>query len=218
MEDVDSLDEGVLDKGGQLTPIDDLASLEDEYLQEFECVPRSVEKMTSSPSESQREEFIFIKPTIPASVSSAFQKPISRPPVPEPDYQLMPRGMSLIEPPLVQPCVWVHYKVNKLPVPKWRAELSQLQPVEIKEFQVWCLWASSWKQEYEDWALVPVIKPLQPGQYRLESIAEPLAKLTMVLELDEVHISLLRMMLQVQILAKVSAKLLGVGKLAGTVQ
>ena len=97
-------------------------------------------------------------------------------------------------------------------------KLSQLQPVEIKEFQAWCLWASGWKQEYGDWALVPVIKPLQLEQYRLESIAEPLAKLTMVLELEEVHVFLLRMMLQVQILAKVSAKPPGVGKLAGAVQ
>ena len=40
----------------------------------------------------------------------------------------------------------------------------------------------------------------------------------MVLELDEVHISLLRMMLQVQILAKVSAKPPGVGRLAGAIQ
>ena len=40
----------------------------------------------------------------------------------------------------------------------------------------------------------------------------------MVLEFDEVHLSLLQMMLQVQILAKVSAKPLGVEKLAGAVQ
>ena len=40
----------------------------------------------------------------------------------------------------------------------------------------------------------------------------------MVLELDEVHISLLRMMLQVQILAKLSVKPPGVGKLAGAIQ
>ena len=95
-EDDDSLDKGVLDEGGQLTPIDNLVSLEDEYLLEFECAPRSVEKMTLSPSESQREEFTFIKLAMPASVSMTSQKPISRPPVPEPDYQLMPRGISLI--------------------------------------------------------------------------------------------------------------------------
>ena len=138
-EDDDSLDKGVLDEDGQLTPIDSLASPEDEYLLEFECAPRSVKKMILSPSEFQRQEFTFVKLTMPASVSPAFQKPILRPLVPEPDYQLMPRGMSLIEPPLVEPCVWVHYKVNKLPVPEWRAELSQLQPVKIKEFQAWCL-------------------------------------------------------------------------------
>ena len=82
-------------------PIDDLVSPEDKYLLEFECAPRSVEKMTSSSSEFQREEFTFIKLPMPASASLAFWKPISRPLVPEPDYQLMPRGMSLIEPPLV---------------------------------------------------------------------------------------------------------------------
>ena len=112
VEDDDSLNKGVLDEGGQLMPIDDLATLKDKYLLEFECAPRSVEKMISSPSESQREEFTFTKPTMPASVLPAFQKPISRPPIPEPDYQLKLRGMSLIEPPLVQPCVWVHYKVS----------------------------------------------------------------------------------------------------------
>ena len=103
-------------------------------------------------------------------------------------------------------------------MPEWRAKLSQLQPIEIKEFQAWCLWASGWKQGYGDWALVPVIKPLQPEQHGLESVTEPLAKLTMVLGLDEVHTSLLRMMLQVQILAKGSVKPPGVGKLAGAIQ
>ena len=58
-EDDDSLNEGVLDKGRQLMPKDNLASQEDEYLLEFECSPRSVKKMTSSPSESQRQEFTF---------------------------------------------------------------------------------------------------------------------------------------------------------------
>ena len=77
--------------------------------------------MAFSPSESQWEEFTFVKLTVPASVSLAFLRPISRPPVPKPDYQLMPRGMSLIEPPLVQLYVWVHYKINKLPVAEWRA-------------------------------------------------------------------------------------------------
>ena len=38
-EDDDSLDKGVLDEGGQLMPIDDLASPEDEFLLEFECAP-----------------------------------------------------------------------------------------------------------------------------------------------------------------------------------
>ena len=39
-----------------------------------------------------------------------------------------------MEPPMTQPYVWVHYKVNKLPVPEWRVEFSQLQTAEVKEF------------------------------------------------------------------------------------
>ena len=46
----------------------------------------------------------------------------------KPDYQLMPKGTSLIEPLLTQLYVWVHYKINKLPVPEWEAELFQLRP------------------------------------------------------------------------------------------
>ena len=79
---------------------------------------------------------------------------------PKPDYQLMPKGTSLIELPLTQPYVWVHYKINKLPVPEWGAELSQLRPAEGKEFQVWCLWAGNWRQKYGDWAAVSVIESL----------------------------------------------------------
>ena len=76
------------------------------------------------------------------------------------NYQLMPKGTSLIEPPLTQPYVWVHYKINKLPVPEWGAELSQLRPAEVKEFQAWCLWDGNWKQEYGDWRAIPVIVSL----------------------------------------------------------
>ena len=55
------------------------------------------------------------------------------------NYQLMRKGTSLIEPLLTQPYVWVHYKINKLPIPEWEAELSQLRPAEVKEFKAWCL-------------------------------------------------------------------------------
>ena len=75
----------------------------------------------------------------------------------KPNYQLMPKGTSLIELPLTQLYVWIHYKINKLPVPEWGAELSQLRPAEVKEFQVWCLWAGNRRQKYGDWAAVPVI-------------------------------------------------------------
>ena len=78
----------------------------------------------------------------------------------KPDYQLMPRGTSLIELPLTQSYVWVHYKINNLPVPEWGAELSQLRPAEVKEFQAWCLSAGNWRQKYGDWAAIPVIESL----------------------------------------------------------
>ena len=76
----------------------------------------------------------------------------------------MPKGTCLIELSLTQSHVWVHYKINKLPVPEWRAELSQLQPAEVKEFQAWCFWASNWKQEHGNWAAIPIIGPLQLEQ------------------------------------------------------
>ena len=78
----------------------------------------------------------------------------------KPDYQLMPKGTSLIEPPLTQLHVWVHYKINKLPVPKWGVELSQLKLAGVKEFQAWSLWAGNWRQMYGDWEAIPVIESL----------------------------------------------------------
>ena len=52
-DDNDSLDEGILDEGGQLTPIEDLASPEDSYFLEFECTGGQAEKMVLSPPRSQ---------------------------------------------------------------------------------------------------------------------------------------------------------------------
>ena len=48
-DDNDSLDEGILDKGGQLTPLDNLASPEDSYFLEFECTGGQAEKMALFP-------------------------------------------------------------------------------------------------------------------------------------------------------------------------
>ena len=134
-DDDDSLDEGILDEGRQLTPIDDLASPEDSYFLEFECTGGQAEKMVLSPPRPQEEEFTFIKPAVPRPVMSALMEPITQSMEAKPNYQLMPKGTSLIELPLTQPYVWVHYKINKLPVPEWGAELSQLRPAEVKEFQ-----------------------------------------------------------------------------------
>ena len=78
----------------------------------------------------------------------------------KPNYQLMSKGTSLIELLLTQLHVWVHYKINKLPVPECGADLCQLRPAEVKEFQAWCLWAGNWRQEYGDWAAIPVIESL----------------------------------------------------------
>ena len=67
-----------------------------------------------------------------------------------------------MEPPLTQQYLWVHYKTNKLLVPEWRAELFQLCPAKVKEFQAWCLWVGNWKQRDGNWATVPIIRHLQP--------------------------------------------------------
>ena len=140
-DDADSLDEGILDEGGQLTPVDNLASPEDSYFLEFKCTGGQAEKMVLSPPRPQEEEFTFIKPTVPKPVMPASMEPITQSMEEKPNYQLMSKGTNLIELLLTQPYMWVHYKINKLPVPEWGAELSQLRPAEVKEFQVWYLWA-----------------------------------------------------------------------------
>ena len=68
-DDDGSLDEGILDEGGQLTPIDDLASLEDSYFLEFECTGGQAERMVLSFPRQQEEEFTFIKPAVPRPVT-----------------------------------------------------------------------------------------------------------------------------------------------------
>ena len=214
----DSLDEGILDEGRQLTPIDDLASSEDSYFLEFECTGGQTEKMLLSPPRPQEEEFTFVKPAVPRPITPVLMEPITPSMEAKPDYQLMPKGTSLIEPLLTQPHVWVHYKINKLPVLEWGAELSQLKPAEVKEFQAWCLWAGNWRQKYRDWAAIPVIELLQPECYGLEGSTRPLAKLTLVLGLDGALMSLLQVMIQAQILAEAGNKPPGKGKVAGAVE
>ena len=82
-------------------------------------------------------------------------------------------------------------KINKLPIPEVGAELSRLRPAEVKEFQVWCLWAGNWRQKYEDWAAIQVIESLRPECYGLEGSTRPLVKITLVLGLDGALMSLL---------------------------
>ena len=54
-DDDDSLDEGILDKGRQLAPIDDLTSPEDLYFLEFKCTGGQAEKMALSSPRPQEE-------------------------------------------------------------------------------------------------------------------------------------------------------------------
>ena len=150
-----------------MTPVDDLASPEDSYLLGFKYTDEQTDKMVLSPPRLLEKEFTFAK-------SAADIRPPPRPATPpvmeslvqpvkiKPNYQLLSRGTCLIELPLTQLHVWVPYMINKLPVPEWRAELSQLLPAEVKEFQAWCLWAGNWRQQYSDWASIPITGPLQP--------------------------------------------------------
>ena len=63
-EDDDSLNEGILDEGRQLTPIDDLASPEDSYLLGFEYTDEQTEEMVLSPPQTAGKVFTFAKPAI----------------------------------------------------------------------------------------------------------------------------------------------------------
>ena len=62
-EDEESLDEGIPDEGGQMTPIDDLVSPEDSYFLGFEYTDEQTDKMVLSPPRPmEKEEFTFAKP------------------------------------------------------------------------------------------------------------------------------------------------------------
>ena len=159
-EPAPAVKEGILDEGRQLTPVDDLASTEDSHFLEFECTGGQAEKMVLYPPRPQVKEFTFVKPAVPRPVTPVPMEPITQLMEVKPDYQLMLKGTSLIELLLTQPYVWVQCKINKLPVPEWGAELSQLRPAEVKEFQAWCLWVGKWRQKYGDWAAIPVIESL----------------------------------------------------------
>ena len=120
-DDNDSLDEGILDKGGQLTPIDDLASPEDSYFLEFKCTGDQTEKMLVSPQTTRR---VHLCQTSCTQTNNTCPDGAYYTVNGSKTYQSMPKGNSLIELPLTQLHVWVHYKINKLPVPEWGAELS----------------------------------------------------------------------------------------------
>ena len=199
----DDLDDVILDAGGQLNPIDDSASPEYSYELSYEFTDEQAERMMMFPPKPLAEDDTSATPSSDVQLPShpampAVEEHVPQPLVIELNYQLRPRGVCLMEPPLTQLYVWVHYKVNKLPVPEWRVELSQLQTVEVKEFQAWCLWAGNWKQNYNHWATIPVMEAMQPERYGLQGSSGPLSKLTFVLGLDEVYMFLLRIVLQVQ--------------------
>ena len=75
--DDESLDEGILDKGRQLTPVDNLASPKDSYFLEFECTGGQTEKMLLSSPRPQEEEFTFVKPAVPRPITPAPMEPIT---------------------------------------------------------------------------------------------------------------------------------------------
>ena len=77
----------------------------------------------------------------------------------KPNYQLMPKGTSLIELPLTQLYVWYTIRLTSCQYQNGE-QLSQLRPAEVKEFQAWCLWAENWRQKYGEWAVIPVIESL----------------------------------------------------------
>ena len=179
--------------------------------------------MVMSPPRPPATEFTFTRPAadarpLPQPTTPAVMEPPAQPVKLRPNYQMGPKGACLMELPLTQPYVWVHYKTNKLPVLEWRAELSQLCPAKVKEFQPWCLWAGNGKQRYGDWAAVPIMGPLQLEYYGLLGPSKPLTRLTLVLGLNEVHMSLLRVMLQAQILAEAGDRPPGKMKVTEAVQ
>ena len=98
-----------------MTPIDNLASPEDSYDLGYEFTDEQADRMLLSPSKSPTKDFVFTKPStdielptwppMPNVVESPQQLTVV-----EPNYQLRPKGICLMEPPLTQPYVWVHYK------------------------------------------------------------------------------------------------------------
>ena len=110
-------------------------------------------------------------------------------------------------------------RTNKLPVSKMESRAVPVADSRVKRVpNVWCLWAGNWKQKYNHWAAIPIIGPMQPEWYWLQRSSGPLAKLTLVLSLDEVYMSLLRVVLQAHILTTASDRLLGREKVMQAVQ
>ena len=87
--------------------------------------------MVLSPSRPLAGEFTFAKLAadarpLPNPATPAVVEPPAQLVMVKPNYQLRPKGTCMMGPPLTQPYMLVHYKTNKLPVPEWRTELSQL--------------------------------------------------------------------------------------------
>ena len=62
VEDDDNIDDEILNAGGQLTPIDDLASPEDSYDLGYEFTDEQAERMLLSPPRPPDKDFTFTKP------------------------------------------------------------------------------------------------------------------------------------------------------------
>ena len=140
-EDDDSLDKGILDEGGQLTPIDDLASPEDSYFLGFEYTGEQADKMVLSPPRPLEKEFTFAKPAAgirppPQPATSAVMELLAQWVKVKPNYQLLPKGTCLIEPTLTQPHVWVHYNINKLPVQAMTSQSKEVSGLVLVGWQL----------------------------------------------------------------------------------
>ena len=61
-QEEDGLDEGILDEGGHLTPIDNLASPEDDYFLGLKYIEDQAEEMVMSPPRLLTPEFTFARP------------------------------------------------------------------------------------------------------------------------------------------------------------
>ena len=104
-EEEDGLDEGILDEGRHLTPIDDLASPEDDYFLGLEYTKDQAEEIVVSPPRPPAMEFTFTRPAadvgpLPQPATPAVMEPPAQLVKLRPNYQMRPKGTCLIELPL----------------------------------------------------------------------------------------------------------------------